>query len=59
MNFPIFTNTREAHEQGIAVGVDKAKEDIIAYLQRKRLNYSAQRKFIDGIIRYIERLKVI
>jgi hypothetical protein len=58
MNFPIFTNTREAHEQGIAVGMDKAYDNVIAYLKRKRLSYGKS-SIIDSSIRYIERLKVI
>jgi len=57
MNFPIFTNMREAHEQGIAVGLDKAYDNVIAYLKRKRLSYGKS-AIIDSSIHYIERMKV-
>lgn len=49
---PPIEDEDESFENGAAFAIDK----VIAYLERKKLNYPAQKKFINGIIRYIEKM---
>jgi hypothetical protein len=50
---PIEEDDDKSFENGFSFAID----NVIAYLERKKLNYSAQKKFINGIIRYIEKMK--